>query len=131
MTTNPYATTSLESGDPAALPGSADRASLMEILRQTFLAWERLRIVYIALLALLTLLLAGQNLLRIQTLVMIVEGAIVANVCFFAGPITESYIHWLGYEGKWVRWFLFIAGTFLTAILAIAGFATVFLPNQN
>ncbi len=101
------------------------------IAKWTFLAWERLRVIYIILLGLLTLLLAGPELLRLRTMVMVVEGAIVANICYFAGPIIEIYVRWLGYRGKWLRWFLFISGTLVSAVLAIAAMASMLLPNQN
>ncbi len=87
--------------------------------------------VFIVMLGLLTLLLAGPNLTKLRTLVMIAEGAIVANLCYFAGPITETYVRWLGYERKWVRWFLFVGGTMLTGILAIVTMASMFLPDQD
>ncbi len=63
--------------------------------------------------------------------VLIAEGAIVANLCYFAGPIIETYVRWLGYDRKWVRWFLFVGGTVLTGMLAIATMAFMFLPDQD
>ena len=81
-------------------------------------------------LGMLTLLLAGPNIQQFRTLMLIAEGAIVANICYFAGPIVETYVRWLGYDGKWVRWFLFVGGTSLTAVLAFASLASLFLPAQ-
>ncbi|TWT84572.1 hypothetical protein CA13_60520 [Planctomycetes bacterium CA13] len=129
--TNPYSTPTSE---PAAesVDGSISASrSLGDIARSTFLAWEKLRVVFIVLLGLLTVLLAGRSLMRLRILLLIVEGAIAANVCYFAGPIIETYVRWLGYDGKWVRWFLFVGGTLLTAILAIAALAGTLIPDQD
>lgn len=132
MTDNPYASPSVDiSPDTTAeLPSSELSKSFAAIAKPTFLAWERLRIFFVVVLGLLTLLLSGPNIAKIHTLVLIAEGAIFANICYFAGPIVETYVRWLGYDGKWVRWFLFVGGTTLTAILAIASMASMFLPDQ-
>lgn len=127
MPENPYSSPTSDASDPA----HAAPQTLAVIAKSTFLAWERLRVIYIILLGLLTLLLAGPELLRLRTMVMVVEGAIVANLCYFAGPIIEAYVRWLGYRGKWLRWFLFISGTLVSAVLAIAAMASMLLPNQN
>ena len=127
---NPYSTPNSE---PAAdIPDSVPAESLSQIARSVFLAWERLRIPYILVLATLTVLATGlEALTNMQTLVTIVGGAIVANVCYFAGPIVETYVRWLGYEKNWVRWLLFVGGTLLTALLAFMMLATALLPDQN
>lgn len=132
MTENPYSTPLSE---PTASPEtstdrSADSANLMSIAKTTFLAWERLRIPFVAVLAALTLLLAGRNIFQPQTLFIVAVGAVFANLCFFAGPIVETYVRWLGYDRIWVRWFLFVGGTALTAMLAIATLVSMFLPDQ-
>ncbi|MGN6545330.1 MAG: hypothetical protein ACTHK7_09805 [Aureliella sp.] len=131
MTNNPYASPATDIGpsEEAALrPG--DR-TLAGIARPTFVAWERLRVIYVILLAVLTVSLAGSSITRIRTIVVILEGAIIANVCYFAGPIGETYVRWLGYDGKWLRGFLFVAGTLFTAILAVVAMAGTLLPDQN
>lgn len=104
---------------------------LLEIAKSTFLAWERLRILYVALLGLLTLALSAPYLNQVRAIVMIIEGAVTANICFFAGPILETYARWLGYEGRWLRLALFIGGTLFTAALAVTVMASMFLPNQS
>ena len=133
MTENPYSTPSIDarSGIADSLDASMTSPSLSAIAKPTFLAWERLRLIFIAVLGLLTLLLAGPNLLKFRTLVLIAEGAIVSNVCFFAGPIVETYVRWLGYDRKWVRWCLFVGGTMLTAALAVVTMAPMLLPDQD
>lgn len=133
MPDNPYSSPTPDTpSETAASPLSADSIpTLGEIAKQTFLAWEKLRIAYIVSLGLLTVLLAGPNLTNLRTLIMITEGAIVANVCYFAGPVTETYVRWLGYDRKWVRWFLFGGGLLLTALLVFATMASMLLPDQD
>lgn len=105
--------------------------SLSAIARPTFLAWERLRLVYIVVLGILTLLLVGPAIDQPRVLMLIGEGAIAANLCYFAGPIAETYVRWLGYEAGWVRWALFLGGTVLSAVLAVEMLAFFLLPGQN
>jgi hypothetical protein len=132
MPDNPYSSPSndISPDTTAALPPSESSNSLAAIAKATFLAWERLRILFIVVLGLVTVLLAGRNIATLRTLVLIAEGAIFANICYFAGPVVETYVRWLGYEGKWVRWFLFAGGTTLTAILAAATMGSMFLPDD-
>jgi hypothetical protein len=63
-------------------------------------------------------------------LFLMAEGAVIANVLYFAGPFGETYARWLGYDGKMIRWFLFAAGTTLTAILAVAAIASTWNPDD-
>lgn len=128
MTENPYVTPAASSDGEQMAKDSPE--SLSQIARQTFLAWERLRVLYAILLAMLTVLLAGPDLLRLRTLGLIVEGAIVANLCYFAGPALETYVRWLGYHGKWFRWLLFVGGTCLTAMLAILTLVNELIPQS-
>ncbi len=133
MTENPYSTPT--SGTQSLSATGEDYcenpSTLASIAKPTFLAWERMRVVYIVLLGALTLILAVRSLARFRTLFLIAEGAIVANVCYFAGPIVETYVRWLGYDRKWVRWLLFLSGTTLVAILAFATLGSPFLPDQD
>lgn len=133
MKDNPYSPTTTAAFDEARMrsPESPAFTSLGSLAKPIFLAWERLRIVFVIVLGVLTLLLAGANITEFRSLMLIAEGAIVANVCYFAGPVIETYICWLGYNGRWVRWVLFIGGTLLTAVLAVATMASMFLPDQN
>lgn len=115
----------------AAPSTTASNSNLMEIARSTFLAWEKLRFLYIGLLGTLTLLLCGREIVNIEILMIVIAGAFVANVCYFAGPILETYVSWLGLKGKWFRWMLFTVGTLFTMVLAVAFLAANLLPNQN
>jgi len=112
--------------------------SLLSLARSVFIEWERLRIVYIVTLGAFTMMLAvpgvfynGSQLLSMRGLLMIAEGAIVANIIYFAGPTTETYYRWLGYDRKSCRWFLFLSGTLLTAVLAIVFLSSRLISVQN
>lgn len=65
-----------------------------------------------------------------QVLRLIIVGAVVANVAYFAGPTIETYIRWLGYERMWPRWLMFGSGTLLSIVLAVGVLATALLPSQ-
>jgi hypothetical protein len=130
MSNNPYSTPlALESSPEPKI--AATTSGLLEIARSTFLAWEKLRFLYIGLLGTLTLLLCGREILNFEILLIVIAGAFVSNVCYFAGPILETYVTWLGLKGKWFRWVLFTVGTLLTMVLAIAFLSANLLPNQN
>ena len=104
---------------------------MRQIARTTFLAWERLRLIYISVLGVLTLLLGWGSFGVFEYWLTVAAGAVVANVCFFAGPIVETYITWLGYQGKWLRTLLFTVGTLFTCVLAVAALAIYAFPNPN
>ncbi len=107
-------------GDPGSLPSEP---SLGQIAKPVFIAWEKLRVVYVAVVGLFVVLLTGPQLLKLHTFVTIAGEAILANLCFFAGPCLETYVRWLGYRGRVVRWFLFILGTLFTLFLALMSLA--------
>ncbi len=130
MSENPYAApTILVTETPSN--SEAARTSLLTIAREVFLAWEKLRIAYIVVLACHTVFLAGvAGLLNPRVLQLVVMGAVIANLAFFAGPIVETYVRWLGYNRSWPRWFLFMMGTLLSMGLAIALLVEELLPDQ-
>jgi hypothetical protein len=128
MSENPYSIS--EISDPAASSSSED-AALMTIARKTFLAWEKLRVIYVVLLGIWTLILVGPfGLTSFPILRLIVLGAVLANVLYFAGPTIETYIRWLGYRRLWPRVLMFLGGTLLSMILATAALALTMLPDQ-
>jgi uncharacterized membrane protein len=130
MTENPYAATPTTFSREIPETDVA-QVSLLAIARSVFLAWEKLRIAYVILLALITVLLTGvSGILNLRLLRLIVLGGVVANVAYFAGPTIETYVRWLGYNRSWPRWFMFIGGTLISIILAIGVLATELLPDQ-
>jgi hypothetical protein len=138
MTDNPYSSPTTDKSIGRDSSAVESGSSIATLAKPVFISWEWLRIVYILLLGALTMMLTipgaiynGSQLLTLRGLIMIAVGAIVANVCYFAGPIIETYVRWLGYSRKWVRWFLFAGGTVLTAILALVSLASGLIPDQN
>ena len=125
-TENPY---TAPTDAPLPVETSNER-SLMEIAKSTFLAWEKLRIFYIAILAIFCIVcilvvssvqantMAGLSCDWVELLFMLIGGAVFANVCFFAGPIVETYAYWLGASAGWLRISLFAIGTIFTSVLA-------------
>jgi hypothetical protein len=88
--------------------------------RPIFRAWERLRLVYNAALALVVMvcLSPGQEAEPAFWLFLACQ-AVVANLCFFAGPLGEWYAAWLGYRGRATRWVLFGSGLLFAVALAL------------
>lgn len=130
MTENPYSSPTTTTFADSSAPKSSER-SLLTIARTVFLAWEKLRVVYVIILSVVTLMLTGTTgFSNWQVLRLIIEGAVVANVAYFAGPTIETYIRWLGYERMWPRWLMFGSGTLLSIVLAVGVLATALLPSQ-
>jgi len=121
-TDDPYAAPECVPDAPAEAPPPAPTESLNEIARSTFLAWEKLRPFYIGILALVTLTLGGiLPSLPAQSLkfwVVVFVAAVPANLCYFAGPVVETYVRWLGYPTLPLRRVLFAAGSVFAALVA-------------
>lgn len=80
-------------------------------------AWEKLRIVFnIALLG-TGVYFGGPPL--VLCLPDVLEGAVLANLCFCAGPVLECYLCLLLLPRQWVRWFVFAIGL-VVAIALVA-----------
>ncbi|MBL8870309.1 MAG: hypothetical protein JNK90_10980 [Planctomycetaceae bacterium] len=128
MSDNPYSSpvVELQPTIPASNPNS-----LSEIARATFLAWEKLRLIYIGILGIWTLLISGRHIASVEILSLVIVGGLISNVLYFAAPIVDTYVRWLGYTGTWVRILLFVAGTLVTMIFALGALSSALLPNQN
>ena len=135
MEPNPYASPTARAAFHPGDAASDDPNHLLVIARQTFLAWEVLRLVYVATLTVVTLAallrFAPHDLLNRGLLIVVFEGAVVANLAYFAGPIIETYVRWLGYRRTWPRWVLFLGGTLLAALLAFIVVSMETLPETN
>ena len=108
-----------------------DPAAPWPAVRRVFLAWEKLRLLYNAILVPWTL--AGLVVSWPPSGVVVAEVlvcGILANVLYLAAPTVESYVAWLGFESPLIRWGLFIAGTLFTMLLAAAYVFSIALPNQ-
>lgn len=105
--------------------------------RRIFVEWEMLRVVYNLILAgvvTVFVVLEGTYILGDKRFwFYMVESAVVANLCFFAGPLLESYLEFLGVRSKisWLRPVLFIAGTLLSIVLAVFVLAAVSFSTMN
>jgi len=130
MPENPYAATQTTLSESSSEPAGTD-GSLLVIARSVFFAWEKLRIPYLIILTLLTvLLIVMSGIFHLRLLRLIVLGAVAANIGFFAGPTIETYVQWLGYKETWPRWFMFVAGTLLSMYLAVALLVMDLFPAQ-
>ncbi|RUL86459.1 hypothetical protein [Tautonia sociabilis] len=62
-----------------------------------------------------------------------IVGAVLANVCFTAGPIAEAYLYWIGIRGRAVGLVLMAVGTLASMLLTfgcvIAYLEPTFGPN--
>lgn len=105
--------------------------------RAVFVRWEKLRILYnlivggvgLTALAFCTLALTdmfakpGNASALIKPLIGALIYGLAANVCYFLGPIIESYARWLGLRAPHITQALFIAGTAFSVLLtAFLGF---------
>lgn len=133
-TDNPYAPPTTESS--VNDPGSTSPPSLTAIARGTFLAWEKLRLVYIGVLSAIVFLMASLNYsaglsAQFRFFEKCIVGAVIANLCYFAGPVLETYVTWLGYRGRGLRIVLFVFGTLFSSILAFGLLAGELLPGMD
>ena len=125
MTENPFAASVVEDSSPAEQTRSTKLGS---IARETFIAWEKLRLVYNAILVPLCIgliLLASRatpqpHVTDLMLWASCIFGGVVANACYFAGPIIETYVAWLGLPSRTLRYVLFTLGTLFTAVAAVA-----------
>ncbi len=92
--------------------------------KNIFLKWERLRLVYNAVLV-VTVVVAWarwgchHGCVHAGVPVFLIARAIMANVCFTAGPAVEAYASWLGCRARWLRPALFILGTLFAILLVV------------
>ncbi|MGI9516227.1 MAG: hypothetical protein ACR2NP_04210 [Pirellulaceae bacterium] len=99
--------------------------------RRIFVDWELLRILYnLILVGVVTVFVIweGTHVLSDKRFwIYMVQSAVVANLCFFAGPLLESYLEFLGVRERisWLRSILFVAGTLLSIVLAVFVLAAV------
>jgi hypothetical protein len=88
--------------------------------------WERLRLPYNALLAVVTVFLLVS--LRdelvfegpLHTVAALLVGTFLANVCFTAGVVAEASLAWLGLRSRAIRPVLFVAGVLFSLPLVLA-----------
>jgi hypothetical protein len=100
--------------------------------RQVFLRWERLRIPYNALLVAVVMLPAGGGFSWPDPgdFLILLMGAVLANLCFLAGPVAETYLAWLGMRSKLVTAVLFVGGVLVSIpCVFFFGFSVVLMNS--
>lgn len=134
---NPFATPGPEPDHSKPAPDDW-LARLLPDAKATFRRWESWRLIYCAVCILATF---GFLLLfdkfpatlfpdpppaqRLNSWIEFVVAGIIANIFFFAGPVVDTYVSWLGLKTRWVGIGLLVLGTAFTvfaAFLAISGF---------
>jgi len=87
-------------------------------MKPFFQKWEKLRSWYNVILA--TVLVVshaphmGVLFLEPMALLIWLIGAVLANICFLAGPLVEAYVSWLGIRSRYVMPLLFIGGVLIS-----------------
>lgn len=96
-------------------------ASTPDTARAVFIAWERLRVVYNAILAVLVLAVVRADWGDPEFPWELARAAFLANLCFCAGPVAEGYLAvGLGANRQVARWLMFIPGLLLACGLTVA-----------
>ena len=109
---NPYS--SQLSQDSAALPAlDLDFGTILK-------RWERLRIVYNAILIpwVLVILLLSQT-ASPGIIILVVPAGLLANLLYLLGPAVESYMTWFGFWHDSLTILAFLSGLGFTAIMAL------------
>ena len=99
---------------------------ILELAKQAFLRWERLRILYnlaLAVILYVTLRRMGVSLeyvnKRHDLWAEWVVCALAANVCYFGGPLADLYATWLGCRERMVTVGIFALGVVVSVPLVI------------
>ncbi len=132
-TENPFSAP-ITSGRVEASAATAEPSTFEAIARKVFLEWEKLRLIYVAVLVVATL---GAAALRAQVFYTVefwataILGAFVTNMCFFCGPAVESYLTWIKAKPAFLRMALFVIGTIASVIVAMVAVFEMkaFSPN--
>jgi hypothetical protein len=111
---------------------SADDETSFGTMRNVFLRWERWRIAYnlalVGLVISLAVTFGGSDSNWSQFVVQCVFGAILANICYFAGPITDAYLRWLGIHYRVIAPLLFACGLVFAIGLAAVTVGSSLMP---
>jgi hypothetical protein len=121
--------------EEASQESTLSEPTFLQIAKPIFLGWERIRLVYLFVNGLLciALLMSSEPTpdQQLEFWLICLAGGFVANVCYFAGPVVESYAAWLGFGyHKWLRPILFILGTLFTLLAAASVLASLLFPFE-
>jgi hypothetical protein len=119
---NPYAPPS------AAIKPSNSESESSE--SRLFFRWEKLRLLYNAILGIETALLMvvfppPSPIGSIGVLLPLAGLCFAANVCFCLGPVLNGYARWMGFRHGIVTILIFAAGTTIAAMLKIGAVAAL------
>ena len=103
----------VRSPDPTFILPATEIALPVPDVMSVFFEWERLRVIYNAALVAVVVFITWSNGLLLIIPLAIVP-AILANLCFCAGPVAECYLCWLGVPRGPARWFVFGVGLCLS-----------------
>jgi len=121
-TDNPYRAPVVEAGAPREELEYPIDLSLSQLARNTFIAWEKRRLLYNMILVVVTLgiaaLLEPRLLGDVEFWSLCLFGALTVNVCYFAAPIVDTGVSWLGFRSPAFRWTLFVLGTLFASWLS-------------
>ena len=123
---NPYSAPQADDSSKVDRQDVSPPDSLGKIGKRVFLAWEKLRLAYIGILVTFTILIGLPQLGQLGFWVLAIFGGIVANLCYFLGPIVETYVTWLGFRSLAVRWTMFVLGTLFTMASAAVTILSLF-----
>ena len=124
-TVNPFSAPQSEGPGANAGQTTAQPTKLGHIAKRVFLDWEKLRLAYIGILVAFTILIGWSQLGDLEFWGIAIFGGVVANLCYFLGPIVETYVTWLGLRSVAIRWIMFVAGTLFTMAGALVAIITV------
>ena len=94
-----------------------------ESARSIFIAWERLRIVFNGVLATAVILGGFSHLADASFWRYLASEALLANICFCAGPVAEGYLVFLNVPRPFARRLVFLLGTLVGLGLALSSVA--------
>ncbi len=105
----------------SGLPAPEPLAPLTEeTARSVFLAWEKLRVAFNAVLVVVVLLSAGSALRDRAFWLFLVGAALQANLCFCLGPVVEGYLSLLGSNRLIARGIVFSLGVMAGSLVTFA-----------
>ena len=114
---NPYKAPMVEATAVDVATKVNDPNSIMAIAKRTFIAWEKLRLLYLLICGIVTFASAYFSRVSfgaIEFFAAIIVGGVFANVCYFAAPVVETYMSWIGLKSQAIRISLFVVGTLIT-----------------
>lgn len=134
-TDNPYRAPVVEAGAPREELEYPIDLSLSQLAQNTFIAWEKRRLLYNMILVVVTLgiaaLLEPRLLGDVEFWALCLFGALTVNVCYFAAPLVDTCFSWLGFRSRVFRWTLFVLGTLFASWLSALSILIITLDFSN